>query len=212
MRRTPEDQWEPTPEILKLYRNGEWKAPTPPVSTWAWTEEDWIRYIDKNGDWGLFLSMNKSPDELLLNTLREVLEWCIVDAANEDGYPTQEMLDNRVEVLRNALEEDTMNCTKVWRIRDQGVTLDARILWWSNAEGWTTHRPDATVFTSVERVTLNLPMGDNPQWDEEDEEDEECECGGDGCGDCMGDYEDDVRFDTCAERDDFYEEQERDHG
>lgn len=36
-------------------------------------------------------------------TLREVLVWCITDAANEDGYPTQEMFDNRIEVIRNAL-------------------------------------------------------------------------------------------------------------
>lgn len=54
MARTPEDQWEPTPEILESYRRGEWMCPTPPVCTDQWTSADWIRYIDKNGDWGPF--------------------------------------------------------------------------------------------------------------------------------------------------------------
>ena len=39
-----------------------------------------------------------------------------------------------------------------------------------------------------------------------DEEDEECECGGHMCEDCIGEPED-CRFDTTAERDDFYREQ-----
>ena len=54
-------------------------------------------------------------------------------------------------------------------------------------------------------------IGDNGDWGPIDDDDMACkECGGDGCGECMGDYEDDVRFDTTAERDDFYNEIERD--
>ncbi len=41
--------------------------------------------------------------ERLKETLREALAWCSSDAENEDGWPTQEMLDNRVEVLTEAL-------------------------------------------------------------------------------------------------------------
>ena len=33
--------------------------------------------------------------------LQEALNWSKVDAENEDGHPTQEMLDARVERLRN---------------------------------------------------------------------------------------------------------------
>ncbi len=42
-------------------------------------------------------------DRVLVEALREALAWCRVDAANEDSYPTQEMFDNRIEVIRNAL-------------------------------------------------------------------------------------------------------------
>ena len=122
--------------------------------------------------------MPRTPEDHL-NILREVLEWCTEDAANEDGYPTQEMLDNRVEVLRDALEEDTLPL--------------ATNFTYTNARG--------------EQFTTTDWYEDKWHRDEED-----CrECGGDGCYDCMDEPED-CRFDTCAERDDFYEEQERDHG
>lgn len=39
--------------------------------------------------------------EDLLDVLQEALNWSKVDAENEDGHPTQEMLDARVERLRN---------------------------------------------------------------------------------------------------------------
>ena len=35
--------------------------------------------------------------------LKFALEWCEADASNEDGYPTQEMMDNRVMVLKETL-------------------------------------------------------------------------------------------------------------
>lgn len=54
MTRTPEDQWEPTEEILEAYRRGEWMAPVPYVCTALWTSADWIRHIDACGEWGIF--------------------------------------------------------------------------------------------------------------------------------------------------------------
>lgn len=42
-----------------------------------------------------------------LAAIQEALGWCEQDAQNEDGWPTQEMLDNRVEVLRDALAKAT---------------------------------------------------------------------------------------------------------
>lgn len=36
--------------------------------------------------------------------LNEVLAWCVSDANNEDGYATQEMMENRVEVLIEVLD------------------------------------------------------------------------------------------------------------
>ena len=39
----------------------------------------------------------------VLEALKEALAWCKVDAANEDGFPSQEMLEARVDVLRAAL-------------------------------------------------------------------------------------------------------------
>ncbi len=67
------------------------------------------------------MSTTVSPEELLqrlqkrsgnsssLLALCEALAWCIVDAANEDGYPTQEMFDNRIEVLYDALIGEVAN-------------------------------------------------------------------------------------------------------
>ena len=43
-----------------------------------------------------------APD--LLEIIELALAWCEQDAENEDGYPTQEMMDNRVAVLRAAIE------------------------------------------------------------------------------------------------------------
>lgn len=39
----------------------------------------------------------------LMGVLREILHWCDIDAANEDGHPSQEMLDNRTEVLHDLM-------------------------------------------------------------------------------------------------------------
>lgn len=44
-----------------------------------------------------------STEDPLEAVLREALHWCKQDADNEDGYPTQEMLENRVAVLKEAL-------------------------------------------------------------------------------------------------------------
>ena len=52
-------------------------------------------------------NMTKRVTELT-STVEEALEWCLIDATNEDGYPTQEMLDNRVEVLTEALEPSSL--------------------------------------------------------------------------------------------------------
>ena len=39
----------------------------------------------------------------MLQALKEALVWCEQDVANEDSYPTEGMMENRVEVLRQAL-------------------------------------------------------------------------------------------------------------
>lgn len=41
----------------------------------------------------------------LLDALKEAYFWCHQDAGNEDGFPDQEMLDNRVERLAQALKD-----------------------------------------------------------------------------------------------------------
>ena len=41
----------------------------------------------------------------LLNTLKTTLFWCRQDATNDDGYPTQDMFDARVETLNNAIKK-----------------------------------------------------------------------------------------------------------
>lgn len=38
-------------EKRKLYRAGRYLFPPPPVTHAAWTEDDWIRYIDAHGKW-----------------------------------------------------------------------------------------------------------------------------------------------------------------
>jgi hypothetical protein len=40
----------------------------------------------------------------LCNVLREALAWCKQDATNEDCFPSQDMLDARVDVLKEALK------------------------------------------------------------------------------------------------------------
>ena len=40
----------------------------------------------------------------LCKVLREALAWCKQDATNEDGWPTQDMLDARVHVLTEAIK------------------------------------------------------------------------------------------------------------
>jgi hypothetical protein len=46
-----------------------------------------------------------APD--LLATLQEALGWCQQDAANEDGHPTQEMLEARVKEIRATIAKAT---------------------------------------------------------------------------------------------------------
>lgn len=36
-------------QARRLYRAGEWQAPAPPVSTYLWNEDDWLRYIARDG-------------------------------------------------------------------------------------------------------------------------------------------------------------------
>jgi hypothetical protein len=40
----------------------------------------------------------------LCNVLREALAWCKQDATNEDCFPSQDMLDARVDRLKEALK------------------------------------------------------------------------------------------------------------
>jgi hypothetical protein len=40
----------------------------------------------------------------LCNVLREALAWCKQDATNEDCFPSQDMLDARVDALQEALK------------------------------------------------------------------------------------------------------------
>lgn len=38
-------------EKLQLYKEGRWQCPMPPVTPARWSDESWIRYIDKHGKW-----------------------------------------------------------------------------------------------------------------------------------------------------------------
>ncbi len=48
--------------------------------------------------------MKKKPNRYE-KALKDVLFWCKQDAKNEDGYPTQEMFDARVDYIRNVLSK-----------------------------------------------------------------------------------------------------------
>jgi hypothetical protein len=37
--------------------------------------------------------------------------------------------------------------------------------YWNNQIGWVEHNDDATVFTTEEKETLDLPIGDRVQWE-----------------------------------------------
>lgn len=39
------------PSKLALYRAGAYSFPVPPVTHAAWSEQDWINYIDNHGRW-----------------------------------------------------------------------------------------------------------------------------------------------------------------
>jgi len=43
----------PPPPMSKLqaYRAGKWVCPAPPVCTALWKEADWIKFIDRDGNW-----------------------------------------------------------------------------------------------------------------------------------------------------------------
>ena len=45
-------------------------------------------------------------EEKVTAVLKAALEWCITDRDNEDGWPTQEMLENRVAVLHQVINQD----------------------------------------------------------------------------------------------------------
>jgi hypothetical protein len=49
-------------------------------------------------------TMKKKPNRYE-KALKDVLFWCKQDAKNEDGYPTQEMFDARVDYIRNVLSK-----------------------------------------------------------------------------------------------------------
>jgi ABC-type nitrate/sulfonate/bicarbonate transport system substrate-binding protein len=46
---------------------------------------------------------NRQEIELLIGALKDALRWCVNDRDNEDDYPTQEMLENRVEAIEETL-------------------------------------------------------------------------------------------------------------
>lgn len=39
------------PYKLRMYKEGRYTFPPPPVSHLKWKEADWIQYIDENGKW-----------------------------------------------------------------------------------------------------------------------------------------------------------------
>jgi hypothetical protein len=45
----------------------------------------------------------KNKSDHYEKALKDVLFWCKEDANNEDGYPTQEMFDERVAYIRSVL-------------------------------------------------------------------------------------------------------------
>ncbi len=56
-----------TPENkLAMYRAGDYRLPVPPVLTHAWSEKDWIRFIDQHGAWGAFRKTLKCGNEVWL--------------------------------------------------------------------------------------------------------------------------------------------------
>lgn len=36
---------------LEAYRQGKYIMPTPPVDTKLWSDQDWVNFIDREGDW-----------------------------------------------------------------------------------------------------------------------------------------------------------------
>lgn len=36
---------------LNLFKRGLFRIPAPPVSTYHWSDTDWIKYIDRDGSW-----------------------------------------------------------------------------------------------------------------------------------------------------------------
>lgn len=61
-----------------------------------------IELIDEDVVPGVYDAIKRHKK--LCKVLREALAWCKQDATNEDGWPTQDMLDARVHVLTEALK------------------------------------------------------------------------------------------------------------
>ena len=86
-----------------------WMVTTPGhADTLAWRHGSWRAHPEEHGrDRGPRPAPHDVSRERqgrvedLLDALQEALNWSKVDAENEDGHPTQEMLDARVERLRN---------------------------------------------------------------------------------------------------------------
>ena len=91
---------------MKEHTPGPWRIEADAAS-------DSVIYVtsDSNGICALLKGTGDKADAALIAAAPDLLEiielalaWCEQDAENEDGYPTQEMMDNRVAVLRAAIE------------------------------------------------------------------------------------------------------------
>ena len=72
---------------------------------------------------------------------------------------------NRIaaEWARRRLSEADGPQGYVIRSNSLRLRLDGQPAYWSNTDGWGA-RSTATVFTAVERATLNLPIADDVEW------------------------------------------------
>ena len=61
-----------------------------------------IELIDEDVVPGVYDAIKRHKK--LCKVLRQALAWCKQDATNEDGWPTQDMLDARVHVLTEAIK------------------------------------------------------------------------------------------------------------
>lgn len=87
-----------------------------------------------------------APD--LLEALQEALNWCEIDAVNEDGYPTQNMFDARAERLRAAIAK-------------------AEVLPSPNPLTCNDPECDSVRFTATAEVTMNYLLDGDGDWVED---------------------------------------------